>query len=80
MGINLCLVRSSGQWPSCNSALGSRAALPGRREPEPSWQSFLEEGWQVGQAPRLNFCFLLTVNSWLINFDVTVHSASSGRV
>lgn len=78
MSINLCLVRSSGRGPSCNNALGCRAALPGRREPKLRWQTFPEQGWQVGQAPRLNFCFLWTVNSWLVNFDVTVLSASSG--
>lgn len=66
MSINVCLVRSSGQGPSCNNALGSRAALPGRREPKLRWLTCLEEGWQVGQAPRANFCFLWTVNScWL---------------
>lgn len=71
MSINLCLVRSSGQRPSCNNALGSRAALPGRREPRLSWQA--------GQGPRQSCCFLLTVNSRLVNFDVTVHTASSSQ-
>lgn len=72
MSINLCPVRSSGQWPSCTNALGFRAALPGRRQPGLGWQPLPEEGWQVGQAPRLNFCFLLAVNSWLVNSDGTV--------
>lgn len=80
MSINVCLVRSSGQGPSCNNALGSRAALPGRREPKLRWLTCLEEGWQVGQAPRANFCFLWTVNSWLVNFDVTVPAVAEAEL